>query len=60
MAKAKMSLLTAVETAIKVNQGYTSELRAVSIFPRAENDQAAAEVTLLAGSNLNKVKQNLD
>jgi hypothetical protein len=60
MAKAKMSLLTAVETAIKVNQGYTSELRAVSIFPRVETDQITAEVTLLAGSNLNKVKQNLD
>jgi hypothetical protein len=55
-----MSLLTAVETAIKVNQGYTSELRAVSIFPRVENDQITAEVTLLVGSNLNKVKQNLD
>jgi hypothetical protein len=39
MAKATMSLLTAVETAIKVNQGYTSESRAVSILPRVENER---------------------
>lgn len=60
MAKAKMSLLTALETAIKVNQGYTSELRAVSIFPGLEDGQATAEVTLLAGYTLTKVKQKLD
>src|SRR6266404_4242727 len=44
MAKAKVSLFTATETAVKGNPGF----RAVSIFPELKNGQATAEVTLLA------------
>jgi hypothetical protein len=60
MTKAKTPLLTALETAIKTNTGYTSEPKAVSIFPELKDGQATAEVTLLAGYTFKKVSQKLD
>jgi hypothetical protein len=45
MAKAKVPLLTATETAVNANAGS----RAVSIVPELKNGQASAEVTLLTG-----------
>jgi hypothetical protein len=56
MAKAKVPLLTAAETAVKANTGS----RAVSIFPELKNGQATAEVTLLQGKTLKKVTEKLD
>src|SRR5438132_2810186 len=56
MAKAKVPLLTAAETAVKANTGS----RAVSIFPELKNGQATAEVTLLQGTTLKKVTEKLD
>src|ERR1700719_4548999 len=40
MSPAKLSLVTATETVINANTGYTTEPRAVSIFPKLENGQA--------------------
>jgi hypothetical protein len=59
-AKAKVSLLAALETAIKANTGYTIPPLAVSIFPELKDGQATAEVTLLAGYTFKKVTQALD
>jgi hypothetical protein len=56
MAKAKVSLLVATETAVKANAGS----RAVSIVPELKNGQATAEVTLLAGNAFKKVTEKLD
>lgn len=56
MAKAKVPLLTAAETAVKANTGF----RAVSIFPELKDGQATAEVTLLQGTTLKKVTKKLD
>ena len=56
VAKAKVPLLTATETAVKVNAGS----RAVSIVPEVKNGQATAEVTLLTGSAFKKVTEKLD
>jgi hypothetical protein len=56
MAKAKVSLLVAAETAVKANPGS----RAVSIVPELKNGQATAEVTLLAGNAFKKVTEKLD
>jgi hypothetical protein len=56
MARAKVPLLTATETAVKGNPGF----RAVSIFPELKNGQAIAEVTLLQGSTFKKVTEKLD
>jgi hypothetical protein len=56
MAKAKVPLLTATETAVNANAGS----RAVSIVPELENGQATAEVTLLQGTALKKVTEKLD
>jgi len=56
MAKAKVPLLTATETAVKANAGS----RAVSIFPELKNGQATAEVTLLQGTTFKKVTEKLD
>jgi hypothetical protein len=56
MAKAKLPLLTAAETAVKANAGS----RAVSIFPELKNGQATAEVTLLQGTAFKKVTEKLD
>ena len=56
MAKAKVLLLTATETAVKANAGS----RAVSIVPELKNGQATAEVTLLQGTAFKKVTEKLD
>jgi hypothetical protein len=56
MAKAKVPLLTATETAVNANAGS----RAVSIVPELNNGQAAAEVTLLQGTAFKKVVEKLD
>jgi len=56
MAKAKVPLLTATETAVKANAGS----RAVSIVPELKNGQATAEVTLLQGTAFKKVTEKLD
>ena len=56
MAKAKLPLLTAAETAVKANAGS----RAVSIFPELKNGQATAEVTLLQGTAFKRVTEKLD
>jgi hypothetical protein len=56
MAKAKVPLVTAAETAVNANAGS----RAVSIVPELKNGQATAEVTLLAGSTFKKVTEKLD
>jgi hypothetical protein len=56
MAKAKVPLLTATETAFKANPGF----QAVSIYPQLENGHAVAEVTLLQGTVLKKVTEKLD
>ena len=56
MAKAKVPLLTATETAVKANAGS----RAVSIVPELKNGQATAEVTLLQGTGFKKVTEKLD
>jgi len=56
MAKAKVPLLTATETAVKANAGF----RAVSIYPGLKGGQATAEVTLLQGTTFRNVSEKLD
>jgi hypothetical protein len=56
MAKAKVPLLTAAETAVSVNAGS----RAVGIVPELKDGQATAEVTLLQGTTFKKVTEKLD
>jgi uncharacterized lipoprotein NlpE involved in copper resistance len=56
MAKAKVPLLTATETAVNANAGS----RAVSIVPELKNGQATAEVTFLTGNSVKKVTEKLD
>jgi hypothetical protein len=56
MAKAKVPLVTATETAVKANAGS----RAVSVVPELRNGQATAEVTLLEGTTFKKVMEKLD
>ena len=56
MAKAKVLLLTATETAVNANAGS----RAVSIVPELKKGQATAEVTLLTGNAVKKVTEKLD
>jgi hypothetical protein len=56
MAKAKVPLLTATETAVKANAGS----RAVSIVPELKSGQATAEVTVLQGTAFKKVTEKLD
>jgi len=56
MAKAKVPLLTAAETAVSANAGF----RAVSIYPQLQNGNPTAEVTLLQGTTFKKVMQKLD
>ena len=56
MAKAKTSLLTAAEMAVKANAGF----RAVSIYPQLQDGSPTAEVTLLQGSTFKKVTEKLD
>jgi len=56
MAKAKVPLLTAAETAINANAGF----RAVSIYPKLQSGNPMAEVTLLQGVTFKKVTEKLD
>src|ERR1700741_1924711 len=56
MAKAKVPLLTAAETEVKANAGF----RAVSIYPKLQNGNPMAEVTLLQGTAFKKVTEKLD
>ena len=56
MAKAKVTLVTATETALKANAGS----RAISIVPELKSGQATAEVTLLQGTTFKKVTEKLD
>ena len=56
MAKAKVPLLTAAETAVNANAGF----QAVSIYPQLQNGNPTAEVTLLQGTTFKKVMQKLD
>jgi hypothetical protein len=56
MAKAKVSLLAAADTAVKDNAG----ARAVAIFPDLRDGHAIAEVTLLEGTTAKKVTEKLD
>src|SRR5215831_14172199 len=56
MAKAKVPLPTATETAVKANAGS----RAVSIVPELKGGQAMAEVTLLQGTTFKRVTEKLD
>jgi hypothetical protein len=56
MARAKVPLLNAAETAVSANAGS----RAVSIVPELKNGQATAEVTLLQGTTFKKVTEKLD
>jgi len=56
MAKAKVPLLTAAETAVNANPAS----RAVSIYPQLQDGNAIAEVTLLQGMTFKKVTEKLD
>ena len=56
MAKAKVTLLTAADTAVKANPGF----QPVSIYPQLQNGDAVAEVTLLQGTTFKKVTEKLD
>ena len=56
MAKAKVPLLTATETAVNANAG----AQAVSVVPELKSGQATAEVTLLQGTAFKKVTEKLD
>ena len=56
MAKAKVTLLAATETAVKGNAGS----RAVSIYPQLQDGSPTAEVTLLEGATFKKVTEKLD
>jgi hypothetical protein len=56
MAKAKVPLLTAAETAANANAGF----QAVSIYPQLQNGNPMAEVTLLQGTTFKKVMEKLD
>ena len=56
MAKAKVTLVTATETALKANAGS----RAVRVVPELKGGQATAEVTLLQGTAFKKVSEKLD
>jgi hypothetical protein len=56
MAKAKVPLASAAETAVNANPGS----RAVSIYPQLQDGNAIAEVTLLQGMTFKKVMEKLD
>jgi hypothetical protein len=56
MAKAKVPLASAAETAVNANPGS----RAVSIYPQLQDGNAIAEVTLLQGMTFKKVAEKLD
>ena len=56
MLKAKTSLVTAADAAVKENAGF----RAVSIFPDLQDGHAIAEITLLQGTRAKKVTEKLE
>ena len=56
MLKAKTSLVTAADAAVKENAGF----RAVSVFPDLRDGHAIAEVTLLQGTTAKKVTEKLE
>ena len=56
MAKPKVPLLTAAETAVNANGGS----RAISIVPELKSGLPTAEVTLLQGTSFKKVMEKLD
>ena len=56
IAKAKVPLLTATETAVKANAGY----QAVGIYPELQRSSPVAEMTLLQGATFRKAAENLD
>ncbi|HET7402001.1 MAG TPA: PepSY domain-containing protein [Usitatibacter sp.] len=56
MAKAKKTLLAAVDHALKANSGY----RAISVIPEVKADHAVAEVTLARGEEVKTVSEPLD
>ena len=56
MAKAKRSLRTAAEHAVKANKGY----RVVSVMPELKEGHPVAEVTLLKGQDFKVVPEKLD
>jgi hypothetical protein len=56
MVKAAISLIAAVDTAVKENAGF----RAVGIFPDLRDGHAIADITLLQGTTAKKVTEKLD
>ncbi len=56
MAKAKVSLRSATEKAVKGNKGY----RAVSITPSVKEGHPVADVTLVKGEEFKTVSEKLD
>jgi hypothetical protein len=56
MAKATISLIAAVDAAVKDNGGF----RAVAILPDLRDGHAIAEITLLQGTTTKRVTQRLD
>jgi hypothetical protein len=56
MAKAKLSLSSAVSKAVSANAGY----HAVSVFPSLKDDHPVAEVTLHKGPDWRTVTEKLD
>jgi hypothetical protein len=56
MAKAKLSLSSAVSNALKANAGY----RAVSVFPQLKAGHPVAAVTLLRGTAYKTTSEKLD
>src|SRR6266550_437374 len=56
MAKAKVSLRSATEKAIKENKGY----RAVSVTPSLKEGHSVAEVTLVKGDEFKTASEKLD
>ena len=56
MTKARQSLVSATEAAVKANSGF----RAVSVEPEMKDGHPVAEVTLLQGTAFKKVSSKLD
>jgi hypothetical protein len=56
MAKAKTTLLVAVQNAVARNTG----ARVISVYPELQNGQAIAAVTLLRDENFSKVTEKLN
>ncbi len=56
MDKAKSTLLSAADNAVKSNSGY----RVVSIFPQMKAGHPVADVTLLSGNAFKAVSEKLD